>query len=338
MKKKDSLSSIKKKIIDANQISIVTHWSPDGDAMGSSLGLYHFLKNLNKHARVIVPNDYPTFLNWLPGNGTVLNHSTNKNKVSKFISDSDLIFILDFNTLSRIEQLGLEISSNKKASIIMVDHHQQPGDFADLYYHDTEACSTCELVFELIKGISGIKSIDKKIASCLYTGIMTDTGNFRFDSVTAETHKIVSVLIEKGASNSAIYNAVQDNFTFSRLKLIGYCLSEKLKMIEGLNASYICITQRELDSFNYMKGDTEGLVNYALSISGMKFSAFFTERDGIIKTSFRSKGKFDVNLFARKHWQGGGHKNAAGGQFKGSMKQCEQKFLLEIKHYQSQLK
>ena len=337
MKRKDPLSSIKRKIVQSKKICIVTHWSPDGDAMGSSLGLYHYLKKLKKNVRVIVPNDYPAFLQWMPANSTVMNFQVDKPRAERYVASSDLIFVLDFNTLARIDQLGVAVFKNKNATKIMVDHHQQPDDFADLYFHDTAACSTCELVYEIIKGISGNNIIDKKIASCLYAGIMTDTGNFRFNSVTARTHQIVSVLIEKGADNAAIYSAVQDNFSYSRMRLIGYCLNEKLKLVPETHAAYICLSQGEQDRFNYVKGDTESLVNFALSISAMKFSAFFTERDGIIKTSFRSKGDFDVNLFARKHWQGGGHKNAAGGQFKGTMDECEKKFLKEINQYQSQL-
>ena len=337
MQRKDPITKIKNRILKSEKISIITHWSPDGDAMGSSLALFHYLKKINKNVKVIVPNEYPPFLNWLPGNNQVLNHQTQKLKSDKFVSSSDLIFILDFNTLSRINELGVAVSKNKNASIVVVDHHQQPEDFAHLYYHDTKACSTCELVFELITGISGKKILDKKIASCLYTGMMTDTGNFRFDSVTEKTHQIVSVLISNGADNSAIYSAVQDNYSYSRMRLIGYCLHEKLKLVPDMNAAYIFLSQDELDKFNYVKGDTEGLVNYALSITGMKFSAFFAERDGMIKTSFRSKGKFDVNVFARKHWSGGGHKNAAGGQFNGTISECEKKFISEIKAYKIQL-
>ncbi|MFN6037524.1 MAG: DHH family phosphoesterase, partial [Bacteroidota bacterium] len=205
MQRKDPITKIKNRILKSEKISVITHWSPDGDAMGSSLALFHYLKKINKNVKVIVPNEYPPFLNWLPGNNQVLNHQTQKLKSEKFVSSSDLIFILDFNTLSRINELGVAVSKNKNASIVVVDHHQQPEDFAHLYYHDTKACSTCELVFELITGISGKKILDKKIASCLYTGMMTDTGNFRFDSVTEKTHQIVSVLISNGADNSAIY-------------------------------------------------------------------------------------------------------------------------------------
>ena len=329
--RKDPVAKIKTSIAKAKNISVITHWSPDGDAMGSSLALFRYLKNLKKNVRVIVPNEYPGFLQWLPGNNFVLNHQTQTEKAEKFISKSDLIFTLDFNTLKRIEKLGDCITRNSSAKKIMVDHHQQPDNYADLYYHDVHACSTCELIFQLIVKSSGKQSIDKSIATCLYTGIMTDTGNFRFPSVTAETHLIVATLIEKGADNAAIYSAVQDDYSESRMRLVGYCLSQKMKILKEYNASYICLTEKELTQFGFEKGDTEGLVNYALSIRGIKFSAFFMEKDGIIKTSFRSKGKVDVNMFARQYWKGGGHKNAAGGQFSGSMQECEQKFLQELK-------
>lgn len=336
--KKDPIPRFRKALADAKTISIITHWSPDGDAMGSSLGLYRYLKNLKKNVRVIVPNEYPAFLTWLPGNNSVINHESDPVKAEKHVLRSDIIFTLDFNTLTRIEKLAVAINNNQRAVKIMVDHHQQPDSYAHLYYHDIKACSTCELIYELVCGISGKKAIDRQISTCLYTGIMTDTGNFRFRSVTANTHRIVADLIEKGADNAAIYSAVQDDYSESRMRLIGYCLNKKLIILREFNTGYICLTQKELEQFNFEKGDTEGLVNYALSIRGIKFSAFFMEREGAIKISFRSKGNFDVNLLARAHWNGGGHKNAAGGQFREeNMGKCEQKFLNELQLYKEQL-
>ena len=328
--RKDPIAKFKKVISKAKTISIVTHWSPDGDAMGSSLGLYHHLKNLNKNVKVIVPNEYPGFLQWLPGNKSVINFQFDQKKAEQFIGKSDVIFTLDFNTLKRIDKLGDFISKNTAAKKIMVDHHREPDHYADLYFHDVNACSTCELIFLLIRSTSGLKAVNKNIATCLYTGIMTDTGNFRFPSVTAATHKIVAELIEKGADNSAIYSSVQDDYSESRMRLVGYCLSQKMKILADYSTSYMCLTKEELDKFGFEKGDTEGLVNYALSIRCIKFSAFFMEKDGMIKTSFRSKGNIDVNSFAREFWNGGGHKNAAGGQFSGSMNSCEEKFLNEV--------
>jgi bifunctional oligoribonuclease and PAP phosphatase NrnA len=332
--RKDPFPNFQKAISDASTISIITHWSPDGDAMGSSLGLYHFLIGKKKNVKVIVPNEYPAFLKWLPGNESVLVHQTDPETAEKFVLSSDLIFTLDFNTLSRIEKLGEAILANKNAVKAMVDHHQQPDDYAQLFYHDVAACSTCELIYELICGVANPAAIDKKIATCLYTGIMTDSGNFRFRSVTASTHRIVAGLIEAGADNSEIYSAVQDDYSESRMRLVGYCLNKKMIILPELRTGYICLTEEELNQFNFEKGDTEGLVNYALSIRGIIFSAFFQEKDGIIKTSFRSKGDFDVNLFARENWNGGGHRNAAGGAYKkGDMVSCEKKFLGELESY-----
>lgn len=322
---KNTASQFKKAIDKANCISIVTHWSPDGDAMGSSLALYHFFKLMKKKVKVIVPNDYPGFLKWLPGNNEVLNHSAYRKKTETYIEKSDLIFTLDFNAVSRIEELGKVIVKNPCIKI-MIDHHQQPENYAQLYYHDVEASSTCELIYEFITILKGKNLINTKIATCIYTGILTDTGGFRFPSTSSKTHKIAADLIEKGINHSDIYNAVHDDNTENRLKLLGYCLSEKMQVFPQYHAALISLSQKEQDQFNFQRGDTEGVVNYPLSIRGIKLSAFFAERDGVIKISFRSKGKFDVNVFARKHFNGGGHKNAAGGKSNESMEVVVKKF------------
>ena len=333
---KSTAAEFKKALSKATNISIVTHWSPDGDAMGSSLGLYHYLKAKGKNVKVIVPNDYPQFLYWLPGNASVLNHQKNRKKVDDFVMKSDIVFTLDFNSFKRIEELG-KVVEKSPAIKILIDHHQQPEQYASLYYHDVNACSTCELVYEFIALMKDTKLVDKKIATCLYTGILTDTGSFRFPSTTAKTHKIVAELIDKGANNSDIYNAIHDDNTVGRLKLLGYCLSEKMVVMEDIKTAYITLSEKEQDEFFYQKGDTEGVVNYPLSIKGIKFSAFFAERDGIIKTSFRSKGKFDVNLFARKHFSGGGHKNAAGGKSDDAMAKTIENFLKVLPLYKKEL-
>ncbi len=322
---KNSATQFKRAIEKANTISIVTHWSPDGDAMGSSLALYHFLKLFKKKVKVIVPNDYPNFLKWLPGNKEVLNHSSERKKTETYIEKSDLIFTLDFNSVSRIEELGKVIVKNPCIKI-MIDHHQQPENYAQLYYHDVEASSTCELIYEFISLLKGKNLINTKIATCIYTGILTDTGGFRFPSTSSKTHKIAADLIEKGINHSDIYNAVHDDNTENRLKLLGFCLSEKMQVFPQFHAALISLTQKEQDKFNFERGDTEGVVNYPLSIRGIKLSAFFAERDGIIKISFRSKGKFDVNVFARKYFSGGGHKNAAGGKSTEKMEDVIKRF------------
>ncbi|MDF2451322.1 MAG: family phosphoesterase [Bacteroidota bacterium] len=318
---KDSFQKFKALLKKSNNIIIVTHFNPDGDAMGSSLGLYNYLIKLEKTVTVITPNEYPEFLQWLPGNKKVLEFSKQPKKAGALISKSDLIFTLDFNNYSRLEGLG-ELLQNSTAKKILIDHHQQPDNYATLMFHDVKACSTCELVHEFIIGLGGKKLIDKDIAACLYTGIMTDTGSFRYDSVTAHTHRIIADLLETGLKPSEIHSAVYDTYNESRVKLLGYCLSEKMVVLPEFKTAYISLSDKELQLFSHQKGDTEGIVNYPFSIKGIRFCAFFSEGDGKIKISFRSKGDFDVNQFARKHFNGGGHINAAGGR--GNVNNLEQ--------------
>jgi len=324
--RRDSYARFKAFIKKANNIVIVTHWSPDGDAMGSSLGLYNYLLKINKKATVIVPNEYPEFLSWMPGNNKVVNFLADEVKARKILNKADAIFTLDFNSFKRLEKLG-EVIGESKALKVLIDHHQQPDNYAELVLHDVTACSTCELIYDLIVGLGGEKLIDKKIAACLYTGLMTDTGSFRFPSVTANTHKVIAALVNKGAIPSDIHNAVYDTYSYERMKLLGYALSEKMIVLENKNTAYITLSEEELNRFHYKKGDTEGLVNYPFSIQGIKFCAFFAEMEGKVKVSFRSKGKFDVNSFARAHFSGGGHINAAGGRGQGSLKDTLTKFL-----------
>ena len=323
---KDSFIKFKNIIKNSKNVVITTHWSPDGDAMGSSLALYNYLLMLNKNVKVIVPNPYPEFLNWLPGHKQVIIHQQNPKKAEKTINQADLIFTLDFNSLKRIEKMG-ELLEKVKAPIILIDHHQQPEKYAKYYFHDVNACSTCELIFEFISGLGGKKLIDKKIAACIYTGVMTDTGSFRYPSVTTKTHLVISELLKTGIIPSEIHSAVYDTYSYERLKLLGYLLSEKLEVVEKLPVAFFTINENELKKFNYQKGDTEGIVNYPFSIKGIKVCALFMESEGFIKISFRSKGKIDVNKFAREHFNGGGHINAAGGKSMLSLEETAKKFV-----------
>ena len=310
---KDSFTKFKSLINKSNNIVIVTHYNPDGDAMGSSLALYNYLVKMDKNVTVITPNEYPDFLHWLPGNKKVIAYTKQQKKATAIVHKSDLIFTLDFNNLSRLESLG-DLLKTSVAKKIVIDHHQQPENYAHLMYHDVAACSTCELVYEFICGLGGKKLIDKDIAACLYTGIMTDTGSFRFDSVNPTTHRILAELLSTGLKPSTVHSAIYDTYSQSRVKLLGYCLTEKMVVIPELQTAYMALTEKELQKFDYQKGDTEGIVNYPFSIKGITFCAFFTEGEGKIKISFRSKGSFDVNQFARKYFNGGGHINAAGGR------------------------
>jgi len=301
------------------KIAIIPHRSPDGDAMGSTLALYHFLLKLNHQPVVISPNEFPNFLAWLPGSNTVLIYENDKDNCTKVLNDADLIFTLDFNALHRTGEM--EHALNKlTVPMIMIDHHQKPDAYATVTYSDTSIGSTCEMIYNFISLLDKNALLDKTIATCIYTGITTDSGSFRFPSTSSKTHKIVAELIDLGINNSEIHNLLFDDNSYNRLQLLGRAL-QNMKVFPKCKTSYISLTQKELDEFHYQKGDTEGIVNYGLSIKGIHFAAIFIEHrdENIIKISFRSQGTFDVNQFARDNFSGGGHINAAGGKSYESM-------------------
>ncbi|MAG87126.1 MAG: DHH family phosphoesterase [Flavobacteriaceae bacterium] len=321
----------------ANNIVIVPHKGPDGDAMGSTLALMHFLKDKGHNANVIAPNEYPNFLKWLPGNDQVIIYDESKKLADDIIEKAEIIFTLDFNDLSRCGDMQQALEASE-ATFIMIDHHQEPANYADYTYSDTSMSSTCEMVYHFIERLRAKNKITPEIASCLYTGIMTDTGSFRFSSTTPNTHRVVADLIEKGAENSKIHQDVFDTNSESRLQLLGVAL-QNLKVNRQFRTAYITISQEELDAHNFKKGDTEGFVNYGLSLDGIVFAAIFIEnkQEGIIKISFRSKGDFSVNSFARAHFNGGGHNNAAGGRSEMSMNDTIVEFNKLLPEYKEQL-
>ncbi|MCC4230673.1 DHH family phosphoesterase [Zunongwangia profunda] len=321
----------------ANNIVIVPHKGPDGDAMGSTLALMHFLKDKGHNANVIAPNEYPNFLKWLPGNDQVIIYEESKKLADDIIEKAEIIFTLDFNDLSRCGDMQQALEASE-ATFIMIDHHQEPANYADYTYSDTSMSSTCEMVYHFIERLRAKNKITPEIASCLYTGIMTDTGSFRFSSTTPNTHRVVADLIEKGAENSKIHQDVFDTNSESRLQLLGVAL-QNLKVNRQFRTAYITISQEELDAHNFKKGDTEGFVNYGLSLDGIVFAAIFIEnkQEGIIKISFRSKGDFSVNSFARAHFNGGGHNNAAGGRSEMSMNDTIVEFNKLLPEYKEQL-
>lgn len=333
----NQVKEVKSLLSKPKHIVIITHWSPDGDAMGSSLGLYNYLIQKNHKVTVITPNDYPSFLNWLPANKTVIDFAAKPKLAKTAVAKADIIFCLDFNSLKRIDKLGDEVAKSTAKKFI-IDHHLQPDDFADYMLHDIGACSTCELIYDFIELMGDKKMINKDIANCLYTGIMTDTGSFRFPSTTSKTHRIIAELIDAGAENSEIHNRIYDDNTEGKLRLLGFCLAEKLTVLKEYSTAFFSLRSDELKRFNYKKGDTEGIVNYALSIDGIRFAAFFVERDGEVKTSFRSKGNFNVNLFARAHFNGGGHANAAGGSSDLTLDETVIQFVSLLPENKKQLK
>jgi len=335
---KSDISDIKQLLSNPKQIVIVPHKNPDGDAIGSSLALYHYLIAKDHKVTVIAPNDYPEFLKWIPGESNIIIHEVETEKANTLIAQAELIFTLDFNALHRTGAMEHPLSK-AKATKILIDHHQQPDNYAKYIYSDITICSTCQMVYHFFEMLDDKKSINSKIATCLYVGIMTDTGSFRFSSTTATTHRVIADLIDKGAVNAEIHNQVYDNNSYDRLQLLGVALNN-LKVVTDLNTAYISLSQRELNKHNFTKGDTEGVVNYGLSIKGVKFAAIFIEhkQEGIIKISLRSKHNFDVNEFAREHFEGGGHINAAGGRSNLSLSETITKFVSLLPQYKKALK
>ena len=319
------------------KIVITTHYSPDGDAMGSSLGLYNYLIQSNHQVTVVTPNDYPKFIHWMPGDENVKNFEKNSKICENLISSSDVIFCLDYNALKRIEKLEplVKIAAAKK---ILIDHHQQPELFADYTFSFPETCSTSQLIFEFIDALGDADKVNKDVATCLYTGIMTDTGSFRFASVKPLTHYITAKLLETGIQHDLIHGKIMDSNSYERMKLVGYALSQKLVYLSEFQAAYISLDQKDLDQYSFQPGDAEGLVNYGLSIAGVKIAAFFSEKKGEVKISFRSKEEIDVNKFARQYFNGGGHQHAAGGKTTETLEVTINKFISLLPTLQNLLK
>jgi phosphoesterase RecJ-like protein len=298
--------------------------------MGSCLAWQGMLNQLGHSTSVIAPNDYPTFLHWLPGHDGVLIYENDQEIANKLIAEADMVFTLDFNTLKRIDQMGARVAESA-AKKVMIDHHQEPDDYADIMFSNPAIGSTCEFVFQIIDAMGLAKHINQDIASCLYTGIVTDTGSFRFPSVTSATHRAVATLIDAGANHSEIHEKIKDNARPDRLKLLGIAL-KNMVFISKYKTAYITISQDELDACNYQKGDTEGFVNYGLSVAGIEMAVLMTEskKEEMIKISFRSKGDLAVNLFAKTYFEGGGHINAAGGKSDKTLRETEAYFLKSL--------
>ena len=331
------LDKLKEILAQPRKIVITTHHKPDGDAMGSSLGLYNYFIQKGHHVKLITPTDYPYFLHWLPNNPEVIIYTEKEEESKKLVADAELIFCLDFNTLSRINELGEEVR-NSNALKIMIDHHLEPEGFDDFRHWNINACATAELIYDFIANLLEDKSfITKDVATCLYTGIMTDSGSFRFPNVTANLHRIVADLIEAGAQNWRIHQQVYDNATEGRLKFLGYCLSNKLEIFREFNTALITVSNEDIKKFDIQTGETEGVVNYALSINGIKLAAFIVERKDKVKLSLRSIGDFPANEICKKYFNGGGHKNAAGGQSDDSFQTVIEKFKSILPEYKTLL-
>lgn len=315
-----NIDHVEKWFEKADKIVIVSHVSPDGDAIGSSLGLYHFLSSHDKTVHVIVPNAFPDFLKWMPGAKEIIQYNRYKEFADKLIHEADVICCLDFNVLSRVDDME-EVLKASKARKLLVDHHLYPGDFAGITISHPQISSTSELVFRLICQLGNFTDISKDAAECIYTGMMTDTGAFTYNSNNREIYLIIGELLSKGIDKDEIYRKVFNTCTEDRLRLKGYVLYEKMQLFPQFKSALIALSRNEQKKFHYMKGDTEGLVNIPLSVKDICFSVFLredTEKD-MIKISLRSVGTFPCNKVAADFFNGGGHLNASGGEFYGTL-------------------
>lgn len=313
-----NFSALKELLETKPKIVITTHQSPDGDAIGSSLALYIVLKKLDFDTSFIVPNAMADFLKWLPFSNEAIIFDENKEDAQVLLKESELIFCLDFNDLART---GLLEGPLKKGDykFALIDHHLNPKKFAHFVLSDSTASSTAELIYLFLNEMNWGGLIDANIAKCIYTGILTDTGSFRFPSTTSDTHAVVSQLLEYNIEHEKIHEFIYDSYSENRLKLLGHCLLNQYNIIDEHQVSYMYVTKQDHIDFNILKGDTEGIVNYNLLLPNIKMGVFFTEDKDLIKISFRSKGDYPANLFAEKYFNGGGHKNAAGGRSRKSL-------------------
>jgi bifunctional oligoribonuclease and PAP phosphatase NrnA len=330
-------STIYPLLSEFKKIVITTHQKPDGDAMGSSLGLYHFLKQFGHDVTVISPTNWATFLNWMPDCKSVIDYEANTAKADSLIDSADWIFCLDFNTLSRTKKMEEKLMASKAVKIL-IDHHQQPQEEVFTYgKSDTGKSSTSEMVFDFIIDSGNDDKLNVEVAECLYAGVMTDTGSFRFPSTTASVHTMVAHLKEKGLEHSHIHEELFDNYLEGRFRFFGNVLLHRMEIFYEYNTALIAIPRSDLLKYQIKTGDTEGLVNFPLSIQGIKLAAIIIDRGDERKSSFRSKGNFDVNTFARKYFNGGGHFHAAGGQNKETLDEVVTKFITAMKENKVQL-
>lgn len=298
----------------AKRIAIVTHTNPDGDAIGSSLAWAEVLRTLGHTPCVLIPNRYPAFLEWMHGIGEVIIAKEQPEEAARLITDAEVVFVMDLNKIDRLDSMSEPLMANK-APRILIDHHLMPPDDYSLQFSYPELCSTAFVTYKIIEALVGVEAITIEMAENLYAGIMTDTGNFAFSYLTPDLMRSVAVLLERGLEIPKVYNAVYNAYSASRMKLLGFALGKKMEILAKGKAACISLTEKEMRRFNFQLGDSEGFVNYPLSIAGMKMSAMFIETRKFIRVSLRSRGdEVDVNIFARRYFGGGGHKNAAGGK------------------------
>jgi phosphoesterase RecJ-like protein len=320
----------------SHNILLVSHVNPDGDAIGSQLALYHYLKHIGKNPSMMSPNHLQEFLKWMDGAGEINIFIRNRKECIKLIGEADLIVMIDFNQSNRLGEAEKKVMSSKAIKVI-VDHHRDPFDFAGLIISDSSKCSTAELIYELITGMNGKPFINKAYSEAIYVGIITDTGNFEHGTYTGDTLRIIADIIDSGIEKDKILNIVYNNFSAERMKLQGFALNHRMIVLPEFRTAYIYLTRKDLAEYNHVKGDTEGFVNLPLSIRGINFSALLIEKENYVKLSFRSKGRFPVNEFASVYFSGGGHMNAAGGEYYDSLDNTISYFLTVLKENSEKL-
>ncbi len=317
-------------------VVVISHLNPDGDGVGSAIAIAIFLRKNGVPVNVIIPNQVPNFLNWLPGYEMVSVYQQKKRKCKRILDQADTMFLLDFNDPERVGNLKSDLLAST-AFKVLIDHHQQPEEFADIVLSEPWRGSVGEMIYLLITATSGAEAVDRDIATCLYVAIMTDTGNFRYASSYSEIFNIAGALVDAGIDKDCIYSSIYDSYSESRMKLMGYCMSEKMVVVRDLNTAYIYLDKEELERFDHQTGDTEGFVNIPFSIKGIRLSALFIEKNSCVKVSFRSKGALSVDRIAADHFNGGGHINAAGGEETLSLKETIAKFESIVKLYKDEL-
>lgn len=320
-------------IKSAKNIVITSHKSPDGDSIGSSMSMYHFIEALGAKSNICHPDECPDYIEWAKGDIDILNYESNQDEVDELMLQADLIFCLDYNGANRLGKDMGELLTKCSGTKVMIDHHPFPKEFVDVAVSVPSVCSTCQLVYELIDSSGNINLLNQSIATPLYLGIVTDTGSFRFSSVNSRTHEIAAKLIETGINHTDIHEDTFGNVRLEGLKLRGFATSERLELIPDFGIAYIYLREKDLERFDYIKGDTEGLVNIALGVQGVMAAAFFAEKDGAVKISFRSKKDVAVNKLSAENFEGGGHTNAAGGISYLSMDETISKFRSLIPKY-----
>jgi len=321
----DQLAILQQLLERPRRVVVVSHYNPDGDAVGSSLGFAHLLKAAGHNVRVVLPNSPSDFLDWLPGRGDILCLDRSPDASLSTIRTSDIVFCLDFNRLDRIG--GLEESVRGAKTKVLIDHHQEPEAFAQATFSDTSASSTCQMVVDIAKALGWEGHLNKEVATCLYTGMVTDSGSFRFRSTTPHTMRTAADLLAHGVDLDQIHNAISDTNSADRLRLLGFTLLERMTVLPEQRTVIIGLGQDDLKKYHFKQGDTEGFVNYGLSIKGMRLAAFFMEHPDLVKISLRSKGDLPVDRFLKEHFQGGGHANAAGGRSELSLEATVQRFM-----------